>query len=77
MITQVVVKRLQHMICIIDFQSAYCQRYKNELNFIAAKKEMHLQWEAKEKGKIQEIIAFLNTPEGRQYVVEFAKTAGR
>ena len=53
------------------------EQYKDELNFIAAKKEMLLQWEAKEKGKIQEIIAFLNTPEGRQYVVEFAKTAGR
>ena len=53
------------------------ERYKSELNFVAAKEEMLLQWEAKEKAKIQEILAFLNTPEGRQYVVGMAAADGR
>jgi hypothetical protein len=50
---------------------------KSELKFIAAKEEMLLQWEAKEKGNTQEVIAFLNTPEGRQYIVNLSKEDGR
>jgi hypothetical protein len=34
-------------------------------------------WEAKEKAKIQQIINFLNTPEGKQYVVKLDRDAGR
>jgi len=51
--------------------------YKSELKFIAAKEEMLLQWEAKEKGNTQEVIAFLNSPEGRQYIVNLSKDDGR
>lgn len=53
------------------------EAYKSKLNFIEAKEEMLLEWEAKEKAKIQEIIAFLNTPESRQYIVGLSKTDGR
>ena len=53
------------------------EAYKTSLNPIAAKEEMLMQWEAREKGNLQEIIAFLNTPEGRQYIVNLSKEDGR
>jgi hypothetical protein len=53
------------------------EAYQSKLNFVEAKEEMLLQWEVKEKAKIQEIIAFLNTPEGRQYIVNLSKEDGR
>lgn len=51
--------------------------YKQSLNFIEAKEEMLATWEKREKVKVQEIINYLNTPEGKKYVVKLGIDAGR
>jgi hypothetical protein len=53
------------------------ETYKQSLNFVEAKEDMLATWEAKEKAKIQQIINFLNTPEGKQYVIKLDRDAGR
>ena len=53
------------------------ETYKQSLNFIEAKEDMLSTWEAREKVKVQEIINYLNTPEGKQYVVKLGRDAGR
>lgn len=51
--------------------------YKNELNFIAPKQEEVEKWEAMKKAETQQIISFLETAEGRKYVVPLSKEDGR
>jgi hypothetical protein len=51
--------------------------YKRELNPIAPKQEEVAKWEAMKKHKTQQIISFLETAEGRQYVVLLSKEDGR
>jgi len=51
--------------------------YKKELNFIAPKEQEVAQWEAKKKAETQQIISFLETAEGRRYVVPLSKEHGR
>jgi len=46
------------------------ETYKQELNFIEANKEMIATWEAKEQANTQQIMNYLNSPEGQQYVVK-------
>jgi len=53
------------------------ETYKQSLNFIEAKEDMLATWEAKEKAEIQQIINYLNTTEGKQYVVKLGRDAGR
>ena len=51
--------------------------YMTELNYIEAKPGMLMQWEAKHRAKTQEVLAVLNSPEGRQYVLRLNKSDGR
>ncbi len=53
------------------------ETYKQTLNHIEAKEDMLATWEAKKKGKVQHVIDFLNTAEGRQYVVPLNKDDGK
>jgi len=55
--------------------------YKQKLNYIVLEKEVAEQWEAKRKDEINtelnEIISYINTPEGQKYVVKLNKEDGR
>jgi len=51
--------------------------YKQELNFVEAQEDVVAAWEAKEKSDTQQIINYLNSPEGRNYVVKLNKDDGR
>jgi len=55
--------------------------YKKELHFIVPEKEVLAQWESAKKVRIQkelnEVISYLNTPEGKQYIVYIYKNDGR
>ena len=53
------------------------ETYKTELNYIEAKKDMLMRWENQRRGDVQEIIAFLNTAEGQQYIVNLNNQDGR
>jgi hypothetical protein len=53
------------------------ETYKQSLNFVEAQKDMLATWEAKEKAEIQQTINYLNTPEGKQYVVKLDRDDGR
>ena len=53
------------------------EQYKAELNFVMPKQEEVVQWEATKKSEVQEIISYLETAEGRQYVVPLGKEDGR
>jgi hypothetical protein len=53
------------------------EQYEKELNFIMPKQEEVAKWEATEKPEVQEIISYLETPEGRQYVVPLGREDGR
>ena len=56
-------------------------QYKKSLNFIEPKEEVIAEWLAKKKTAIEkemsEIISYLNTPEGKKYVVALSKEDGR
>ncbi len=58
-------------------QTEIQSEYRTELKYIEAKEGMLVQWESKERAKVQEIIATLNTVEGQQYVVRLNKGDGR
>jgi len=47
------------------------------LNFIEANKEMIATWEAKEQANTQQIMNYLNSPEGQQYIVKLNMEDGR
>ena len=55
--------------------------YKKELHFIVPAKEVIAQWESAKKAKIQkelnEVINYLNTSEGKSYIVKLDKKDGR
>ena len=55
--------------------------YKKKLHFILPEKEVITQWESAKKDKIQkelnETINYLNTTEGRQYIVKLEQKDGR
>jgi hypothetical protein len=55
--------------------------YKKGLHFIVPEKEVIAQWESAKKDKIQkelnEVINYLNTPEGNEYIVELEQKDGR
>ncbi len=55
--------------------------YKKELHFIVPEKGVIAQWESTKKAKIQKelnkVINYLNTPEGKQYIVKLDKKDGR
>jgi len=55
--------------------------YKNELTFIVPEEEKIAEWKAEREPKIQqelnEIISYLKTPEGKQYIVKLNKEDGR
>ena len=53
------------------------ETYKQNLNFVEANKEMIAKWEANEKAKAQQIMDYLNSPEGQQYVVKLNMEDGR
>jgi ABC-type glycerol-3-phosphate transport system substrate-binding protein len=53
------------------------ETYKQNLNFIEANSEMIATWEAKEKTEAQQIINYLNSPEGQKYVVKLNMEDGR
>jgi hypothetical protein len=53
------------------------ETYKQNLNFIEANSEMIVKWEAKEKTEAQQIINYLNSPEGQKYVVKLNMEDGR
>lgn len=55
--------------------------YEKTLNFVSPKEEVLAEWVAKRKAdvdkELSEIISFLNTPEGQQYIVKLNKEDGR
>ena len=55
--------------------------YKQKLNFVVLQKEVAEEWENKRKGAIttelNEIISYMKTPDGQQYVVKINKEDGR
>lgn len=55
--------------------------YKQKLNFVVLQKEVAEEWENKRKGAIttelNEIISYMKTPDGQQYVVKLNKEDGR
>ena len=53
------------------------ETYKQNLNFVEANKEMTATWEAKEKAETQQIMNYLNSPEGQKYVVKLNMADGR
>ena len=53
------------------------ETYKQNLNFIEANTEMIATWEAKEKTEAQQIMNYLNSPEGQKYVVKLNMEDGR
>ena len=53
------------------------ETYKNSLNFISPKEEMLAAWENKKQNEVLEVISYLNTPEGRNYIVSLNRDAGR
>jgi len=53
------------------------KQYEGELNFIAPKQEELAKWEAQKKGKTQEVISYLETPEGMKYVLPLNRQDGR
>jgi len=53
------------------------ETYRTELNYIEAKEDMLIQWETQRRGEAQEIIAFLKTAEGQQYVLSLNNEDGR
>lgn len=53
------------------------ETYKTEMKSIVPKAEMLVEWESKKKAEIEEIIAFLNTAEGKQYIEKLNKEDGR
>jgi hypothetical protein len=57
------------------------EAYKRELNFIAPEEEKIAEWKAEREAKIQrelnEIIGYLKTPEGKNYIVKLNKEDGR
>jgi hypothetical protein len=53
------------------------ETYKQNLNFVEANKEMTATWEAKEKAETQQIMNYLNSPEGQKYVVKLNMEDGR
>jgi hypothetical protein len=53
------------------------ETYRTELNYIEAKEDMLMQWETQKKAEAQEIIAFLRTAEGQQYILSLNNEDGR
>ena len=53
------------------------ETYRTELNYIEAKEDMLIQWETQERAEVQEIITFLKTAEGQQYVLSLNNEDGR
>jgi hypothetical protein len=51
--------------------------YKKGLIFVAPKEEEVARWEARKKTETQEIISFLETAEGRKYVLPLNREDGR
>ncbi len=55
--------------------------YERKLNFVSPKEEVLAEWVGKRKADVDkemdEIITFLNTPEGKKYVVNLNKQDGR
>ena len=51
--------------------------YKENLNFIASKKEETAKWGDKKRAEVQEIISFLDTPEGKKYIAALSREDGR
>ncbi len=57
------------------------EEYKKELNFVEPEKEVIAKWESEKKDEIQEeineIISYIQTPEGKKYVLSLNKEDGR
>jgi len=53
------------------------ETYKIKLKSIEPKEEMLIEWEEKKKAKVEEIIAFLYTAEGKQYREKLNREDGR
>ena len=51
--------------------------YKEKLNFVESKEEAIKNWENKKRTEAQKIMDFLETPEGKEYVVTLGKEDGR
>jgi len=53
------------------------EQYESDLNSIMPKQEELAKWEAAKRSRVQEIISYLQTAEGRQYVVFLGREDGR
>ena len=57
------------------------EQYKKELNFVEPEEKVIAEWESKRKAatqkEITEIISYIQTPEGKKYVLPLNKEDGR
>ena len=57
------------------------EQYKKELNFVEPEEKVIAEWESKRKAatqkEITEIISYIQTPEGKKYVLSLNKEDGR
>ena len=53
------------------------ETYQAKLNYVAAKEDMLRQWEEQKKSQALEVLAFLNSAEGQEYIEKLNKEDGR
>lgn len=53
------------------------ETYRTELTYIEAKEEMLMQWEEQKKAQALEVLAFLNSAEGQEYIEKLNSEDGR
>ena len=53
------------------------EAYQAKLNYVAAKEDMLRQWEEQKKSQALEVLAFLNSAEGQEYIETLNKEDGR
>jgi hypothetical protein len=51
--------------------------YRTKLHYVEAKQDMLMQWEIQKKAKTLEVLAFLNSPEGKKYIMRLNRSDGR
>ena len=53
------------------------ETYRTELAYIAAKEDMLMQWEEQKKAQALEVLAFLNSANGQEYIEKLNREDGR
>jgi hypothetical protein len=53
------------------------EKYQTKLTYITAKEDMLMQWEGQKKAQALEVLAFLNSAEGQEYIEKLNREDGR